>query len=181
LEHSLTVLLPIHDTQATLSTTVQQLLDVLPDLTKRFEVLIVDNGAPEGTSETAHELARNFPQVRVVHQGRLPSREAAIRTGLERSTGEIVMLGEDGCGFRIDDIHKLWRTMEQGDPTAEGPGGLDAEGTPDTEVPLRSPGLRVLRRTPAAQSGQPKRVDEPPPQPQRPKFLARLRDFALGQ
>jgi len=181
LERSLTVLLPVHDAANTLNSTVQELLDVLPELTPQFEVLIVDDGSAEMTTETAHELSRNFPQVRVVRQGNLSSREAAIRTGLARSTGEIVMLGEDSSGFRIDEIHRVWQSIksQQAAATAVRSPALQRLPTSVTQ----SKGVRVIqKRGPAGRTSESLLHSENgSTPPKRPNYLRRLRDFALGE
>jgi hypothetical protein len=99
-ERSLSVLLPVKDAQATLTASVHEILDVVADSSDRFEVLIIDDASTDATSEVAHELTHHYPQVRVVRHERSLGPEAAIRTGLQRSEGELVVMRE--CrGFRI--------------------------------------------------------------------------------
>ena len=84
----LSVLLPVKDAQATLAASVHEILDVATDSGEQFELLIIDDGSTDATSEVAHELTRHYPQIRVVRHGTSLGREAAIRTGLQRSQGE---------------------------------------------------------------------------------------------
>jgi cellulose synthase/poly-beta-1,6-N-acetylglucosamine synthase-like glycosyltransferase len=111
LERSVTVVLPVHNAESTLHSTVQEILDVLPDLTRRFDVLIVDDDSTDGTSEIAHDLARHYPQVQVCCRRRGLSRSAAIRAALEQSRGEVVLLHEEDQGTPIDAIHRLWQAI----------------------------------------------------------------------
>jgi glycosyltransferase involved in cell wall biosynthesis len=92
LERSLTVLLPVHDAQDTLTDTVTEVLDVASDLTDRFELVIIDDGSTDATSEVAHELARHYPQVRAVRHAKPLGHEAALSTGLAQSRGEVVVV-----------------------------------------------------------------------------------------
>jgi glycosyltransferase involved in cell wall biosynthesis len=100
---SLSVLLPVKNAQATLNSAVHEILDEITDSGERFELLIIDDGSTDATSEVAHELTRHYPQIRFVRHGVTRGREAAIRTGLERSQGEVVMLRDDQSGFSILD------------------------------------------------------------------------------
>jgi dolichol-phosphate mannosyltransferase len=92
LERSLTVLLPVQDAQATLTETVEEVLDVAAELTDRFELLIIDDGSADATSEIAHELTRHYPQVRAIRHSKPLGRDAALRTGLSQSRGEVIFV-----------------------------------------------------------------------------------------
>jgi glycosyltransferase involved in cell wall biosynthesis len=100
-QRSLSVLLPVKNAQATLTASVHDILDVLADSIDRFELLIIDDGSTDATGEIAHELTSHYPQVRVVYHGRPLGRDEALRTGLKRSQGEVVVVREEGGGFRL--------------------------------------------------------------------------------
>ena len=82
MERSLTVLLPVQDAQATLTETVEEILDLAAELTDRFELLIIDDGSADATNEIAHELTRHYPQVRSLRHATPQGHDAAVRTGL---------------------------------------------------------------------------------------------------
>ena len=106
MQRSISVLLPVKNAQATLSDSVHEVLDWLADFTARFEVLIIDNGSSDATSEVAHELARNYPQIRTVFHRNALGREEVIRSGLSRSRGDMVMVRDDRDGFRVIAQHR---------------------------------------------------------------------------
>lgn len=75
---SLGIVLPVCNAEATLRQQVQELLEIVPDLSSRFEVLIVDNASTDGTEEIARELATTYPQIKVMrHRQQLPLQRAA--------------------------------------------------------------------------------------------------------
>jgi hypothetical protein len=74
-----------------LAQTVHSVLEVVSELTDRFELLIIDDGSADATSEVANELTHEYPQVRAICQGECLGREAAIRAGLQQSRGEVVL------------------------------------------------------------------------------------------
>ena len=65
---SLSVLLPVKNAQSTLAPTVHKILDVVSELSEQIELLIIDDGSADATSEVAMDLTRHYPQV----QGYLP-------------------------------------------------------------------------------------------------------------
>ncbi len=115
MEHSLSVLLPVRNAQSTLAATVTELLDVLPELTKHFDLLIIDDGSTDYTIEVADELATRYPQIRVVRHGHTKGRDASIETGLRRSLGDVIFLQDDDCRLPVDGVGRLWRAMDRHD------------------------------------------------------------------
>ena len=109
MERSLTVLLPAHNVESTLAADVTHALDVVSDLTGRFELVIVDDGSADATSEVIDELTRFYPQVRSVRHRRHRGRNEAIRTGLKHSTGEMIFLPDTGGTRKKGAYHMLDR------------------------------------------------------------------------
>ncbi len=100
-QRSLSILLPVRNAQSTLKAMVDDLLDVVSDTVDRFELLIIDDGSTDATSEVAYELTRSYPQIRVFFHGVSLGREAAVETGLRRSRGDVVVLRDDDRSFRV--------------------------------------------------------------------------------
>ncbi|HEY2881411.1 MAG TPA: glycosyltransferase [Pirellulales bacterium] len=109
---SLSVLLPVQNVQSTLHSQIQQLLDVLPELTPKFEVVVIDDGSTDATSEVAVDLKRGYPQLKVVHHAASIGWAAAIARQASQAQGEYLMIH---CGGDIvpDELVGLWR-MRQG-------------------------------------------------------------------
>jgi glycosyltransferase involved in cell wall biosynthesis len=108
LKASVTVLLPVYNAQERLSGAVGRILDVLPELVDRFDVLIVDDGSTDDTIDVARQLAVQFPQVAAVrHPVRLGLTES-VQTGLDHTDGEIVIVGDEQHGVDPEDLRKLW-------------------------------------------------------------------------
>lgn len=115
MERSLSVLLPVHDVQSTLETTVLQWIEVLPEVTRRFDLLIIDDGSTDYTPEVANELAARYPQVRMTRHATRRGLAASLRTGIERSTGEVVLCRDEDCRLEPAFIPRLWERMDRHD------------------------------------------------------------------
>ena len=96
LERSLTVLLPVHNAQSTLNETVSEILDVFPEFSPRFDVLIVDDGSSDGSRDLATAFARTDRRVRILQQDHLGVAEA-MNLGVQAARGPWVarMDGDD--------------------------------------------------------------------------------------
>lgn len=97
---TVTVVVPVHNAEATLSRQVSELLEVLSDWQSRFEILIVDDASTDQTLEYAQDLAREYPQLRVLRHRRRQGRTASIRAGMRQSQGEVVFVHDDQSPLR---------------------------------------------------------------------------------
>jgi hypothetical protein len=64
----LTVVLPMHNNERQIRSTVHDLLDVSVMIRVPFRLVIVDDGSTDDTFESACELARTYPQVQALRQ-----------------------------------------------------------------------------------------------------------------
>lgn len=110
---SLSLLLPVHNAQGQLQSTVATLLDVLPELTPDFEVFIVDDGSTDDTSDAAQHLAAQFPQVFLVRRPRRMGGEAALRPLLGIARGDVIFIRDEQSALDLHDIAKLWQPMKR--------------------------------------------------------------------
>jgi glycosyltransferase involved in cell wall biosynthesis len=118
---SVTVLLPIHNAQHRLENHVAEILDVLPELTNCFELLIIDDGSSDDSFDVARHLSLKYPQVSALrHPSRLGLAHA-VRSGLEQTEGDLVLVGDEQHGVRADDLRRLWDSYTA-QPAAEEPG-----------------------------------------------------------
>ena len=109
MESSLSVLFPVHNAQATLVADVSRMLEVLPDLTPRFDLLIIDDGSMDATFEVGHDLTLRYPQVHLVRHARPLGLAESIRNGLNRTSGEMILVRDAQGGLGIDELPRLWR------------------------------------------------------------------------
>jgi glycosyltransferase involved in cell wall biosynthesis len=105
---SLSIVVPISNAESTLARQIHRLLDILPDLTNRFEVVIVDDASVDHTVDVARDLAAQFPQVRLIRHRQTLGTEAAVRTGLQWASGRTVFVQEDPASLSPTDLRRLW-------------------------------------------------------------------------
>jgi glycosyltransferase involved in cell wall biosynthesis len=179
LTRSLSVLLPVHNAQATLQTDVGQMLDLLPDLAHDFDLLIIDDGSTDATCEVAEELAKQFPQVKFVRHSRRRGIQAALKDGLDRTKSRIV-LGHNGQP-RIDsgDLLRLWH-FDAGPSSSKpisGAGGFHLLRRDPAESTGVFRSIKRIERSEDALAANPRR----PKASRKPNFLRWLKDFATGE
>src|SRR5207302_1776591 len=80
-------------------------------LTPSFEVIIVNDGSADATAQIADELARTYPEVRVVHHPRNRGYGGALRTGFATATYEFVFYTDGDAQYDPSEMAVLWERL----------------------------------------------------------------------
>ena len=154
----LSVVLPVHNGALQLPARVEMLLELLADITSTFELLIVDNGSDDRSEEVAYELARDFPQLRVVRHAQHRPQQELVRTGLKHTCGEYVIVCDEEARIPLSELQKVWATRHEPTSVSDervceqqsslvGRLASWASQLPKTSPEVRScAGLRMVRR-----------------------------------
>jgi glycosyltransferase involved in cell wall biosynthesis len=86
----LSIIVPVFNERATISAVIDRLLTI--DLPLDRELIVVDDGSTDGTSEVLDALPGREPLVSIVHLPRNRGKGHAVRVGLEKSRGTITAI-----------------------------------------------------------------------------------------
>ncbi|MGO8751540.1 MAG: glycosyltransferase family 2 protein [Thermoguttaceae bacterium] len=134
MERFLSALLPVRNVESTLAATIGEMLEVLSELTPRFEVVVVDDCSYDATIEVADELLVVTPQLQVVRHAQPLGRPAMVRTAIGASRGEVLFLQDEQCSLGFAGLRKLWLALRQRD-LAVAVSALGATPKDQVEVP----------------------------------------------
>ena len=105
------VIVPIKDERENLSPLLTSLLKVLDShetsRSRSYEILFVDDGSNDGSSEELDRLAAEHAQVRVFHFDRNYGKTCALDAGFSQSSGEIIIQIDGDLQQDSEDILKL--------------------------------------------------------------------------
>lgn len=87
---SMSVVAPCHNEAASLPELHRRCMSALETRTSSLELILVDDGSTDPTSEVAAELARHDPRVRAIRLSRNFGKEAAMLAGLRAATGDVI-------------------------------------------------------------------------------------------
>ncbi len=104
---SISVFFPAFNDEATIAVLVRNALDVLPQLTDDFEVIVVNDGSTDSTPAILDELANTLPNFKVVHHSANQGYGAALRTGFNTATKNLVFYTDGDGQYDVREILSL--------------------------------------------------------------------------
>ena len=103
----ISVFLPAFNECENLQRMVDACRQVLPALSDRFEIVIVDDGSRDGTGRLAEELAAQDANVRAIHHVRNLGYGAAVRSGLSACRYQAIFFTDGDCQFDVGELRLL--------------------------------------------------------------------------
>jgi glycosyltransferase involved in cell wall biosynthesis len=108
----LSVFFPAYNDSGTIASLVITALQTARRLTPRFEVIIVNDGSADATAQIADELARTYPEVKVVHHPGNRGYGGALRTGFATATQDFVFYTDGDAQYDPSEMAVLWERLD---------------------------------------------------------------------
>jgi len=109
----LSVFFPAYNDSGTIASMVIRAVQAASDLTPDYEVIVVDDGSADATPQIADELARMYPQVRVVHHPVNRGYGGALQTGFASATRELIFYTDGDAQYDPAELEALWPMMTE--------------------------------------------------------------------
>lgn len=78
-----------------------------------FEIVVVDDGSRDATAQVARDLAKTYPQVRVISYQPNQGKGHAVRTGMLAAQGRYVLFADADQSTPISELDKLLVKLER--------------------------------------------------------------------
>jgi glycosyltransferase involved in cell wall biosynthesis len=102
---------PAYNDGGTIASLVIRAVQAASRLTRDFEVIVVNDGSADDTAVILDELARTYPQVRVVHHTANRGYGAALRTGFATAAKELIAYTDGDAQYDPGELEVLWRRL----------------------------------------------------------------------
>ena len=112
---SLSVILPAHNEEAIIGQTVHTILTVLTAWLRNFEIIVVNDGSVDHTQAIVEDIAANHPQVRIISHSANRGYGAALVSGFNAVTKELVFFMDSDGQFDIHDLRSFFPLIERYD------------------------------------------------------------------
>jgi glycosyltransferase involved in cell wall biosynthesis len=108
----LTMFFPAYNDAGTIASLVIQAQEAIRQLTSDFEVIVVNDGSRDHTGQIADELARAYPNVRVIHHLGNRGYGGALRSGFGAATKELIAYTDGDAQYDPSEIATLWARLD---------------------------------------------------------------------
>ena len=99
----LSVIIPVYNEEKTINEIVRRVLAV--DVNE--EIILIDDGSSDSSVSLMEALSEQHPSVRLVKHERNQGKGAAVRTGIQECTGDIVLIQDADLEYDPRDYPKL--------------------------------------------------------------------------
>ena len=123
------IIVPTYNEKQTIERLVEGVFEALNGAS--FELIIVDDGSPDGTGELADQLATARPNLRVIHRPAKSGRGTALVEGMKAADGDIFGIMDGDMQHPPDVLRKLLDEAEAGADVAIASRYVGGGGTED--------------------------------------------------
>jgi glycosyltransferase involved in cell wall biosynthesis len=111
----LSIVIPVFNEKYTVEQVIDEVLAApLPGGMER-EIIVVDDGSSDGTRPLLATIAARVPAVQVVLHDVNRGKGAAVRTGIERATGDVLVVQDADLEYDPRDYRRLLEPISSGD------------------------------------------------------------------
>ena len=107
--NTLTIIIPYYNELNLISEVLQKVMNLpIPK-----EVILVDDSSTDGSAQFLDtKISRQYPDIKIISHARNRGKGAAIRTGLEQTTGDLVVIQDADLEYDPNDLIRIYKAFE---------------------------------------------------------------------
>mgnify|MGYP005845791215 CR=1 FL=1 len=111
----LSIVVPTYNESENIERLCFQINRVMQKERRRFEIIIVDDSSPDGTSYVVEKLKKHIRNIKLIVREKKMGLASAVLDGFKESKGEIIGAMDADLSHSPDDIPKLVEPIEKGE------------------------------------------------------------------
>src|SRR2546423_5005532 len=111
---SISVFFPAFNDERTIGALVNAALEILPNFTEDYEVLVINDGSSDSTPRVIDELSRKHSQVKAIHHAANRGYGGALQSGFDHATKDFVFYTDGDGQYDVREIARLLPLMTAG-------------------------------------------------------------------
>ncbi len=115
LAYSISIVMPAHNEEVAIAGTMQAVVEAVSVWTQNFEVIVVNDGSKDATRTILEEIAAKEPRVHVINHEVNKGYGAALVSGFEAASKDLVFFMDSDGQFDICDLERFFPLIGQYD------------------------------------------------------------------
>lgn len=125
----LSIVIPAFNEQWRILPTVLSMIDYFDRHGTNYEILVVNDGSTDTTSDVVMQLRRLKPVIELITLNKNSGKGAAVRKGMLQAKGKLVLFADADGATPIEEIERLTAAIEQGADVAFGSRAMASQDT----------------------------------------------------
>lgn len=140
----LSVVIPAYNEGFRIPSALRQTLEYLERRGKKYEVLIVDDGSTDDTSERVEQVCREAPAVRLLRHSTNHGKGFAVRAGMLQASGEYLLFTDADLSSPMTEADRLLEPLQNGYDVVVGSRALKPEWVSPRQPWWRETGGKIF-------------------------------------
>ncbi len=111
----LSIFFPFWNEEKNIRTVIENALRIAPDIAKKYEVIVIDDGSNDHTLEIAEKIASEKKVVSIVKHGVNRGYGAALRSGFESAQFDYIVFTDGDMQFDFSEVTKFVEKIDSSD------------------------------------------------------------------
>ncbi len=133
----LSIIIPAYNEEKRLGLTLRKILDYLDARQILAEIIVVDDGSSDRTSELAEEILKDWPLYRIISLPKNLGKGAAVKEGVLKASGEFILFSDADLSTPIEELEKMLPLAREGYEVV-----IASRALPQSEIKKRQSWLR---------------------------------------
>lgn len=114
LKTSISVVIPVYNSQESLSPLLERLFDTLPELADHYEVILINDGSRDDSWQIIQQMTQQYPALVGINLMRNYGQHNAILCGVRQAKYELIVTMDDDLQHPPEELPKLLAKLEEG-------------------------------------------------------------------
>lgn len=111
----ISIVLPVYNEEENLPVLIPQIIEVMQNLGRRYEVILIDDGSTDKSFEIINDLSKKYMEIRYIKFKNNAGQSAAFDAGFKAAMGDIIVTLDSDLQNDPKDIPKLISFIPQFD------------------------------------------------------------------
>jgi glycosyltransferase involved in cell wall biosynthesis len=112
---SISLIIPVYRDSNTIKFMIKKSLKVLKKISKKFEIIIIDDCCPQKSGKIALSIYKKIKQVKVFFHNKNRGYGATLKTGLKKCKYDWIFMIDGDNEYNVNDIYKLMKESQNHD------------------------------------------------------------------